>query len=105
MKIVKETKKEDAQEAPGLVSRDFVVDTDKIKNLMPYMIEDNWLLNYGNLKGIERVLQGMNRRTKNKSQMHLAIKDLKLYYDDLGSDFQLFFDELIQFTNDKLKTL
>jgi acyl carrier protein phosphodiesterase len=78
---------------------------DKIKHLMPYMIEDNWLLNYGNFQGIERVLHGMNRRTKNKSQMHLAIEDLKLYYVDLGNDFQLFFKELIQFTNQKLNTL
>ena len=78
---------------------------DKIKSLMPYMIQDNWLLNYGNFEGIESVLQGMNRRTKNKSQMHLAIEDLKLYYDDLGADFQLFFNELIQFTSEKLKTL
>jgi len=78
---------------------------DRIKKLMPYMIEDNWLLNYGNLQGIESVLLGMNRRTKNKSQMHLAIEDLKLYYVDLGNDFQLFFKELIQFTNQKLNTL
>jgi len=78
---------------------------DKVKNLMPYMIEDNWLLNYSNFQGIENVLHGMNRRTKNKSQMHLAIEDLKLYYDDLGNDFQLFFKELIQFTNQKLNTL
>ena len=78
---------------------------DKIKILMPYMIEDNWLLNYGNFQGIESVLHGMNRRTKNKSQMHLAIDDLKLYYVELGNDFQLFFKELIQFTNEKLNTL
>lgn len=78
---------------------------DRTKNLMPYMIEDNWLLNYGNFQGIERVLQGMNRRTKNKSQMHLAIEDLKLHYVDLGNDFKLFFKELIQFTNQKLNTL
>lgn len=78
---------------------------DKIKNLMPYMIEDNWLLNYGNFQGIESVLHGMNRRTKNKSQMHLAIEDLKLYYVELGNDFQLFFKELIEFTKQKLNTL
>lgn len=78
---------------------------DKIKHLMPYMIKNNWLYNYRSLEGIERVLQGMNRRTKSKSQMHLAIEDLKLHYDDFEKDFTQFFEELIQFTNAKIKTL
>jgi len=76
---------------------------DKITRLMPYMINDNWLYNYSNLEGIESVLQGMNRRTQNKSQMHLAIEDLKLHYTSLQSDFEEFFNELITFTNKKIK--
>lgn len=78
---------------------------DKIKQLMPFMIKDNWLLNYGNLKGMEKVLQGMNRRTKNKSQMHLAIEDLKLNYINFEHDFTLFFKDLIAFVNHKIPTL
>ena len=78
---------------------------DKIKQLMPYMIQDDWLYNYGNLDGIERVLQGMNKRTKNKSQMHLAIEDLKINYTNFEDDFQVFFQELITFTNNKIKEL
>ncbi len=76
---------------------------DKVKKMMHYMIKDDWLYNYGNLAGIERVLQGMNRRTKNKSQMHLAIEDLKLNYNVLEQDFERFFQDLITFTNSKLK--
>lgn len=78
---------------------------EKIQHLMPYMIQDDWLYNYGNMNGIERVLQGMNRRTKNKSQMHLAIEDLKINYTNFENDFTAFFKELIAFTNTKITEL
>ena len=41
------------------------------------MIEYNILFNYQFEDGIEKVLNGMNYRTKGKSQMNLAIEDLK----------------------------
>jgi len=88
-----------------ILKENYEILPDKTKQLMPYMIQDNWLYNYRSLEGIERVLQGMNKRTKNKSQMHLAIEDLKLHYDDFEKDFTQFFKELIHFTNDKIKTL
>ena len=52
------------------------------KRMMPYMLADNWLVNYANLEGISRVLNGMNRRTQNKSRMNLAILDLEEHYAD-----------------------
>ena len=97
--------KEYTEDFYRILNENYELLPDKTKHLMPYMIQDNWLYNYRSLEGIERVLQGMNRRTKNKSQMHLAIEDLKLHYDDFEKDFKQFFEELINFTNDKIKTL
>ena len=39
------------------------------------MISDNWLLSYASIEGITKVLEGMNRRTKNRSQM--AVKQIR----------------------------
>ena len=50
---------------------------EKSQQFIHYMIEYNILFNYQYIDGIEKVLNGMNRRTKGKSQMHLAIGDLK----------------------------
>jgi acyl carrier protein phosphodiesterase len=69
---------------------------------MPYMISDNWLLNYSKLEGIQRVLDGMNRRSKYKSNMNKATKDLKKFYSEFENEFTLFFEELITFSNQKL---
>ena len=75
------------------------------KRIMPYMIADNWIYSYSNLEGISRVLDGMNRRTKNKSKMNFAILDLKEHYDDFENEFTDFFKELIIFSKQKYKTL
>jgi acyl carrier protein phosphodiesterase len=77
----------------------------KAQHILPYMIEYNWLVSYASLKGIERILIGMNKRTKGISQMNLAIKDLKLHYKELEGDFTMFFEDLIQFTNTKTTLL
>ena len=76
-----------------------------VKKLMPYMIADNWLLNYANKDGIARVLNGMNRRTQNISKMNLAIVELERHYDEFEAEFTSFFDELIDFSKHKLESL
>lgn len=77
----------------------------KVIKIMPYLIHQNWLLNYAQLQGIERTLIGMNKRTNLQSQMNLAIADLKLHYDDFESDFTDFFENLITFSTSKIEQL
>lgn len=76
-----------------------------VKRMMPYMIADNWLFNYSNLKGIGSVLNGMNRRTKNKSKMNFAIIDLEEHYSAFEKEFTAFFEELIIFSKQKYNSL
>ena len=78
---------------------------EELQKLLPGMIQYNWLVNYASLEGIERVLIGMNKRTKGISQMDLAIEDLKMYYTELEEDFTSFFKEIEIFTIDKTKEL
>ncbi|PHQ57522.1 MAG: ACP phosphodiesterase [Lutibacter sp.] len=77
----------------------------KIQQTLPYMIEYNWLVAYASTEGIEKVLHGMNRRTKGVSKMDLAIEDLKIYYLELELDFTTFFKELMEFTDKKTTLL
>ena len=74
----------------------------RIQKMMPYMIADNWLLSYKTIEGITKVLEGMNRRTKNKSQMNRAVNELKEFYNEFETEFINFFDELITFSKHKL---
>jgi len=88
-----------------LLKSNFDILPEKTQYFLPFMISGNWLYNYKTIDGIEKVLQGMNRRTKNKSQMHLAIVDLNLHYAEFENDFTLFFEKLCTFCDEKLKTL
>lgn len=76
-----------------------------VKRMMPYMICDNWIYNYSKMDGIGRVLNGMNRRTKNKSKMNFAIVDLEEHYEEFEAEFTDFFDELITFSKQKYISL
>ena len=78
---------------------------DKTKHLLPYMIEYNWLYNYQYLEGIRSVLKGMNKRTKGLSKMDLAIEDLEILHNEFEEDFTIFFEDLRNFSNQKLKEI
>ena len=77
----------------------------EMQRLLPYMIEYNWLVSYASITGIEKILIGMNKRTKGISKMDLAIEDLIKHYEEFEADFRAFFEELIEFTNEKTKEL
>jgi len=77
----------------------------RIQRMMPYMIADNWLLSYASIEGITKVLEGMNRRTQNRSKMNLAVNELEEFYDEFENEFTLFFEELIEFSKHKLNEL
>lgn len=76
-----------------------------VQRLLPHMIHDNWLLSYASIEGIKKVLEGMNRRTQNRSKMNLAVVELQEFYDEFEAEFTSFFNELIEFSKQKLTEL
>ena len=77
----------------------------KSQEFIKYMIAYNLLFNYQFEEGIEKVLNGMNQRTKGKSKMNLAIEDLKELNKEFEEDFMLFFEDLRNFSDQKLKEI
>lgn len=84
------------------LERNFVILPPRIQKMLPYMMADNWLLNYANIEGIQGVLNGMNRRTKNISGMDKATSELQTYYTEFEAEFTQFFEELRRFSHEKL---
>ena len=66
--------------------------------MLKYMIPANWLYYYSEIEGIHQALTGMSRRTKFESGMENASEDLRKHYKEFKKDFELFFPELISFT-------
>lgn len=73
--------------------------------IMPILIEENWLVSYLTIDGIKHILTQMDRRTKNQSKMQFATQELLEFYTEFEDEFTRFFNELILFSNDKIKTL
>ena len=88
-----------------LLEHNYTILPDGVKRMMPYMITDNWIFNYSKMEGIGKVLNGMNRRTKNKSKLNFAILDLEEHYDTFEKEFTDFFEELQVFSKQKFISL
>lgn len=78
---------------------------ERIQKMIPYMVNNNWLMSYATIEGMGEILSQMNYRTRGKSNMNLAVNELVLYYPEFQAEFTSFFDELIHFSNQKLQEL
>lgn len=66
----------------------------RAKQVLPRMIANNWLVNYGTREGINRAMQGMAKRASFRSEMAGAIDDLEKDYEIFACKFREFFPEL-----------
>lgn len=88
-----------------LLRKNFTTLPARIQRMMPYMIADNWLLNYATVDGIGKILAQMNVRTKGVAKMNEAVRELEEHYDEFESEFTSFFEELREFSKQKLNEL
>ena len=81
-----------------LKSFEFIL-PENVRQLLPYMIRQNWLVNYGNFDGLQQTLNGMSRRTTHVSKMDESLADLEQHYEAFKQEFEQFFPELIRHCN------
>lgn len=85
-----------------ILDRDAIM-PERVRQMLPYMMRGNWLVNYGKLEGIEKALSGMSRRATFDSRMDESIHDLKEHYDAFSREFDLFFPDLKNWSDNWLK--
>jgi acyl carrier protein phosphodiesterase len=78
---------------------------EKVKEIIPKMATQNWLVKYGELYGIERSLIGIANRAKYNPQMEEAIHYLEEDYHFFEEDFTEFFPELQHFVKDEISKI
>jgi acyl carrier protein phosphodiesterase len=74
----------------------------RVRRMLPFLIAQNWLSGYANLNDLQRVFNGMDRRTNHVSGMHNAVEVLRGNYDLLYSDFKEFYAELEIYSKQRL---
>jgi acyl carrier protein phosphodiesterase len=78
---------------------------EKTQKMVPYLIQQNWLMSYQTIEGIESVLAKMDNRMKHNSNMRFSVAELRTFYTDFESEFTTFFAALIVHSNHKIQTL
>ena len=88
-----------------LLQDNFEILPSRVQNFLPYMIKDNWLYNYATIDGIGKILYQMDHRTKYKSNMKNATKELQLHYPLFEQEFTSFFKEIIKYSTEEIQQL
>lgn len=78
---------------------------DTSRQMLPYMIQQDWIGTYNRLDGIAEILKMMSRRTKFDSGMEFAHEPLKKHLEELQHNFNLFFPKLEKATTLKRNEL
>jgi acyl carrier protein phosphodiesterase len=79
--------------------------TEKTQKMLPYMIDQNWLMSYQTIEGIENVLVKMDNRMKRNANMRFSVTELSLFYSEFEQEFTAFFKEIRVHSNLKIQTL
>jgi acyl carrier protein phosphodiesterase len=80
-----------AQNCYDMILQNEAMLPEQVKQMMPYMIKQNWLVNYGMIEGMQQVFNGMSRRSKFDSKMNEAVVELEQYHTEFNDEFLVFF--------------
>lgn len=79
--------------------------TPRVQQMLPYMIQYDWLFNYQFQEGMERVLNGMSRRVPSGKVLINGWRDLEPIYDEVKQQFEVFFKDLMAASKLKIEEL
>ena len=88
-----------ARRTYALIQEHNAILPNEVRQMLPYMIQGNWLVNYARVEGINRALSGMASRTPYKSLMEEATVDLEASYEEFKKEFATFFPILQQWAD------
>ncbi|OOM07489.1 ACP phosphodiesterase [Clostridium saccharobutylicum] len=79
---------------------------DKLIKRMPFIIEENWLVSYRNISGIEITVERIAKRFSNtKHPLINPIDELINNYESLENDFKCFYPHAIEYANELKRML
>ncbi|MCK5067077.1 MAG: DUF479 domain-containing protein [Bacteroidales bacterium] len=84
-----------------LLKRNYKVLPDAIKRWFPTFLENNWMMAYTNVEGIELVLERMSANTSLPDHSAFAVEVLRDQYSLFMDDFLEFFPMIVQFLEEK----
>ena len=68
--------------------------------ILPFMVSQNWLVNYAELKALALIFDRMDKRTNYHSGMKTSVDTLQKYYPEIKNDFLVFMPDVIRFVEE-----
>lgn len=84
-----------------LLKRNYKVLPDSIKRWLPTFLENNWMMAYTTVEGIELVLERMSANTSLPDHSAFAVEVLRNEYSVFMEDFLEFFPTIVEFLEEK----
>lgn len=91
-----------AEEVYIFLDKEKAIFPEKVQEILPYMIEQNWLLNYKDLEFLDKTFQRLQRRIKYSLPLKNAVSILNAQEKDLEKEFHLFLPQIINFSQEFL---
>lgn len=76
----------------------------RLRQILPVMMEQNWLLSYQELRSIDRALNRISGRLKRQNRLINSAEELEQNYGLFAQNFHSFFPDLIQFVDQYKQT-
>ena len=86
-----------------LLKRNYKVLPEAIKKWFPTFLENNWMMAYTTVEGIELVLERMSANTSLPDHSAFAVEVLRKQYPVFMEDFLEFFPAIVKFLEEKYK--
>jgi acyl carrier protein phosphodiesterase len=74
---------------------------ERLRRMLPYMTSEDWLTSYRTREGVDRTLRRLSRRLKRENPLPTAVCQLDEHYQELETDFLVFFPQLMQFARQR----
>lgn len=85
------------QSAYQVLAAHKTVFNDRSRATFQHMSTHNWLLNYENLEGMRKAMNGLSNRASFRSKMEESVVDLEKDFALYEAEFKPFFQELFEF--------
>lgn len=86
----------------ALLEYNYAILPDRVVGLIPVIKRYDWLYSYRDIDALKSILNQMNNRTSNRTQLHHAVHSLRKHYALYEKEFFDFFEE-VQFAVQKEK--
>lgn len=85
------------QHAYDVLQKNHFILPERLQRILPYMISEDWLGRYIEIKSVGVTLDRITRRLTRGERFRGAIVEVEKNYDDLESDFLKFFPDLLDY--------